>query len=491
MKTKLFPFLLLIFLTSSCLEKNGSLKVNPSTRTWLKQFGSVTNPGSKSSGYDECWASASDRSGNVYCMGPTNSDFNETNPGVGTTSDIFFMKLNSSGVVQWITHLGQDTKLPGGDHSGTEDPYAIAVDEAGNVYASGLTQSDMADTHAGTGDAFVVKLNSSGEIAWITQLGQTVKPLGGDTSQYDHCYAVTVDRDGYVYCGGTTQGDLSETSGGGQDIFVMKLNPDGELVWVTQLGQTTKVFGGSNAGHEGCFAISVDSSGNVYCGGYTSGSMGEANGGGTDVVIVKLNSSGVLKWITQFGAVTKAAPGGSNAGSEACDDLVLDSSRNIYCAGATSGAMVEAHGGGDQDAIVIKLNSSGDVEWATQFGAVTKAPGGSNAGNEFFYALTLDEKRNLYLAGNTNGSMGEANGGAYDIFVTKLNSQGNLVWLTQFGQVTNYPGASSSATEYAWGISIDGEGYIYVAGGTNGNVGEQNGGEYDALIFKLTPSGTF
>ena len=101
--------------------------------------------------------------------------------------------------------------------------------------------------------------------------------------------------------------------------------------------------------------------------------MGEANGGGTDAFIMKLNSSGTLQWVKQLGAVTTAS-GGSNAGTDYCHGVAVDSSGNIYCAGATNGAMGEANGGGgNYDAFIMKLNSSGTLQWVTQLGAVTTA----------------------------------------------------------------------------------------------------------------------
>ena len=58
----------------------------------------------------------------------------------------------------------------------------------------------------------------------------------------------------------------------------------------------------------------MDNSGNIYCAGYTSGALGEANGGGHDAFIMKLDSSGNLQWVTQLGDMTLGFAGGDNSG---------------------------------------------------------------------------------------------------------------------------------------------------------------------------------
>ena len=87
-----------------------------------------------------------------------------------------------------------------------------------------------------------------------------------------------------------------------EDLNVAALNPlstsQGATTisssFLTQLGAVTTTTGGDNSGSERCRGVSVDSSGNVYCAGYTGGALGEANAGSNDVFVMKLNSSGDL-----------------------------------------------------------------------------------------------------------------------------------------------------------------------------------------------------
>ena len=84
---------------------------------------------------------------------------------------------------------------------------------------------------------------------------------------------------------------------------------------------------------------------------------------------------------------------------------------NVYCAGSTTGALGEEASGGNQDAFVMKLDSSGNLQWVTQLGGVTTATGGNNSGSDSCKSVALDDLGNVYCAGSTTGALGEASGG--------------------------------------------------------------------------------
>ena len=421
-------FSFLLFLSSSCLERTSQIALNGAQKRTGVTAGSVRN-----AGIDYCYGVTVDSSDNVYCTGYTDGAMGEEN---GGNSDAFIMKFNSSGTLQWVTQLGAVTTAPGGSNAGSDQCLGVTVDSSGNVYCAGVTDGAMGEANGGGGnyDAFIMKLNSSGTLQWVTQLGAVTTAPGGSNAGIDECTSVTVDSADNIYCGGYTYGAMAEVNGGSSDAFIMKLNSSGTLQWVKQLGAITTAAGGSNAGVDYCYGVTVDSSDNVYCAGATEGAMAEANGGGSDAFIMKLNSSGALQWVTQLGAVT-TAPGGSNAGIDYCHGVTVDSSDNVYCAGATDGAMAEANGGGT-DAVIMKLNSSGILQWVKQLGAVTSAPGGSNAGTDYCNGVTVDSSDNVYCAGATHGAIGEANAGGTDAFIMKLNSSGTLQWVKQLGTIT-------------------------------------------------------
>lgn len=160
---------------------------------------------------------------------------------------------------------------------------------------------------------------------------------------------------------------MAEAKGGSgtvnSDVVVIKINKYGEIVWMTQLGHTTKVSGGDNSGEDWCNRIKIDDQRNVYCAGVTNGSMGETNGGGgnNDVIILKLNSDGELQWLKQFGANT-SLPGGNNFNSESPNGIYYNNANDkIYITGSTNGSFVEQNAG-NWDIFFLKLNSLGNLD---------------------------------------------------------------------------------------------------------------------------------
>ena len=462
------------------------------------QLGNVTKgfPNGDNSQNDFCYSIAVDSSDNVYCAGSTSGALGEAQ---GGESDVFVMKLDSSGSIQWVTQLGETTKgFVGGDNSQYEACYSIAVDSSDNVYCAGYTSGALGEAHGGESDVFVMKLDSSGSIQWVTQLGETTKGfVGGDNSQDEACYSIAVDSSDNVYCAGSTSGALGEANGEAQggtyDAFVMKLDSSGSIQWVTQLGETTKGFvGGDNSQDDSCYSIAVDSSDNVYCAGDTyDGALGEAQGGGYDAFVMKLDSSGALQWVTQLGETTKGFVGGDNSQRESCNSIAMDSSDNVYCAGSTSGALGEANRG-EEDAFVMKLDSSGSIQWVTQLGETTKGfVGGDNSQEDSCRSIAVDSSDNVYCAGSTTGALGEANGGNYDAFVMKLDSSGALQWVTQLGETTKgfFDGGmgDNSQSDFCNSIAVDSSDNVYCAGSTSGALGEAHGGGADLFVMKLTP----
>jgi hypothetical protein len=400
----------------------------------------------------------------------------------------------------WLTQFGLFTTAPGGNNGSRESCFDITLDSSGNAYCSGSTLSNFGEGHGagcggvcGLNDAFVMKLNSSGDLIWLTHLGITTTAPGGINNGDEFCYGVAADSSGNVYCAGYTNSGMGEANSGGgnNDAFIMKLDTNGNILWLTQLGATTTAAGGNNTGNDFCRDVSVDASGNVYCAGYTTGALGEAHGGGTnDAFVMKLDTSGNILWLTQLGATTTAA-GGNNAGDDQCLDITVNASGNVYCAGSTTGAMGEVNGGGgNTDAFVMKLDTNGNILWLTQLGNITKAAGGDNSLIDTCSGIDVDSSGNVFCTGSTSGAMGEANGGGgNDAFTLKLDSAGNLIWLTQLGATTITPGGDSAFADNAYGVAVDAAGKIYSIGKTFGSLGEANSGGTDVFVLKLASNG--
>lgn len=191
-----------------------------------------------------------------------------------------------------------------------------------------------------------------------------------------------------------------------------------------------------NYGFDQCESVVSDSAGNIYCGGWTYGNLGETNGGGGDIFITKLDNYSNISWIQQFGAET--APQGqglSYSGGDSCKQLLINNNNELICISATGGSFAEEKGG-SSDALLIKVSSDGSPIWSKQLGNITKAQGGNNQEQELVTGGTIDNENNIYVIGRTSGHMADINlnTGRTDIFIAKFSTTGNLLWIKQFGQ---------------------------------------------------------
>lgn len=440
---------------------------------WMLQLGETTfvnNVTTPNQAGDYCEGVATDSVGHIYCAGYTAGNMGSVNAG---GQDLFIAKFSPQGTLLWVYQHGNN------EQQGCK---SIAVDPNDNVYCAGFTEGDLESAHGNdsTNDAFILKLNANGSVAWLKQYGIDV--------YHDKCLSVAVD-DTYVYCSGYKNG-LSLDMG---KPWIMKASQStGDLVWERTI----------TAGIGNCNGVTVDNSGNVYCGGSTAGEISNENQGGSDdVVVVKVTSDNSTATVKQFGGTSKANPSAStpNSGSDICYDIKWSASGYLYCSGSTTGEFVESNGGGN-DAFIIKLNPA-DLSFVSgiQLGATTKIANlsSSNANNEYCYALAVKNTTagdELYCAGHTDGNTGEVHGdlgNSTDIFVWKVKANDEIAWVKQFGSVTSAQGNSSN--EYAFGLGLDQFGNVFVGGYTDGDFGETNAStsNHDVILIKLDSNGSF
>lgn len=372
------------------------------------------------SGFDYGSGIAVDSSGNAYITGGTAStNFPTMNPlqpaNAGGQGDSFVAKLNPAGsALVYSTYLGG---------SGLDQGNGIAVDNLGNAYVTGYTNSINFPTMnplqplyaGGTYDAFVAKLNPAGTaFVYSTYLG------GSGT---DSAVGIAADGSGNAYVTGGTSSTNFPTmnpfqpanAGGSSDAFVAKLNPTGSaLVYSTYLG-------GSGDDHGS--GIAVDSTGNAYLEGATASTnfptvnpLQPANGGGYDILVAKLNPTGsALVYSTYLGG---------NA-----DDygygIALDSSGNAYVTGETQSIhfptvnALQPLYGGETDAFVAKLDPSGSaLVYSTYLGGEDE---------DYGTGIAVDDSGNAYVMGGTESPdfptmnpLQPAYGGNGDAFVAKI-----------------------------------------------------------------------
>jgi hypothetical protein len=403
---------------------------------------------------------AFDANGNAVIAGwtaatdlPANGAKKKSGGGV----DAFVAKLSASGnQLVWCTYLGG---------SGDDRAFGVTVDAAGNVYVTGWTQSTtfpvlgaIQTKLAGSRNAFVTKLNSSGTaIVYSTYLG----------SSHDQGNAIAVDSTGAAYITGDASSSsfpvlnaYQKTFGGGQeDAFVAKLNPAGNaLVFSTYVG--------GNAADHGA-SIALDASRNVYITGSTySSNFPTASatqtkiGGGQDAFVAELSATGAtLLFGTYIGG-----SGGTPGLMEGGNGIAVDVFSNVYVAGVTSsidfptttGAYQRSltNGGANDHGFAWKLNSSKQVVYSTLLA-------GMNA--DVVNGVAADPAGNAYLVGSTSSTdfpgvraFQSALVGTTSGFLLKLNPTGSGLIFGSFLGGSSADAASSVAVDGMQNVIIGG-----------------------------------
>ena len=297
------------------------------------------------------------------------------------------------------------------------------------------------------------------------------KKAGG--TSYDSSSSIAVDANGNSYItgyfyGSATFGTTTLTSSGGSDIFVAKLDINGNWLWAKKAGGTDFDFGNS---------IAVDANGNSYVTGYFSGS---ANFGTTtltssseyytEIYVAKLDINGNWLWANKAGGT----------GWDYGYGIAVDANGNSYVTGAFAESAIfgttTLTSSGGSDIFVAKLDSSGNWLWAKQAGGTDYDDG---------YGIVVDINGNSYVTGifySSNCSFGSTtltSSGGSDIFVAKLDINGNWLWAKQAGGTSGDSGN---------GIAVDANGNSYITGGfkesaTFGTTTLTSSGYYDYDIF--------
>jgi Beta-propeller repeat/Dockerin type I domain len=387
---------------------------------WIHQYGTTS--------WDRAFGIATDGLGNLYTSGETLGSIGTIGPTNAGQYDAFTARYDTAGNAQWSTQLG---------NSGSDFGTSIAADSLGNVYSAGYTQGALPSVGY---QASLTSYSPAGSVNWTQTLG----------TPQTYAYGVTTDGMGNAYVAGSTLGTVSGLNlTGGYMAYVAKYNSAGGLQWADQFGTSA---------HDQAYAIASDGTGSVYVAGATTGSLGGANAGKNDAFVRKYSVNGTVQWTEQLGTPA----------DDFAKAVAADSMGNVFIAGSTSGALAGNTSAGLDDAFVSKFNTTGTLQWSTQIGT---------SGNDYISAATTDSHGDVFVAGYTQGSLGNTNAGNYDAFVSELDGAGNLLWTRQLG---------TPAADYIGGITIDAKGNIYVSGSTLGSLAGSNQGSYDAWIARLS-----
>jgi hypothetical protein len=434
---------------------------------------------------------AVDNSGNIYYSGSFKgtADF-DPGPGtftlssVGALESIFILKLDSMGNFVWAKNI--ITAYSRGE--------SIKVDLNGNIFVTGsfIGTGDfdpgpgvfnMTSNGTSNGDIFISKLDSTGDFVWAKKIGS----IGDDRGQY-----VTADSIGNIYVTGyfSYSADFDPGAGvyvlssaGDADVFILKLDNNGNLIYALKAGGPYTDRG---------FEIKVSPSGNVFTTGHFAGTADFDPGPGVynltyvdlyDVFVMKTDASGNFVW----------ARGMVGMGYNWGFSIDLDSHENVYTAGEFRSTIDLDPGpaihnitpvGSGNNTFISKLDSSGNFVYGNAFLGTTFYDNTS-------YALAVDKNDCVFISGYFSGVVDFDPGPGVinltstgrDIYIAKLNQNGKLIFVRRANG--NNDAASAAMT-------VDNAGNLFLTGGFKGNLSTNppaastltSLGDWDILFMK-------
>lgn len=408
--------------TGQCFDKGNSVSADVNGNVFVSgtfcsptiAFGSVTLTNSSSTGlYNDIFIVKYDATGNVLWaksaggVGPdvrqsVSADINGnviitgwfSGPSItfGSTTltnnggdDIFITKYDGNGNVVWAKNVGGTSSV---------DSYSVFADAGGNVFITGvfyysnLTFGSITLINSGSGDIFIAKYDSSGNVLWAKNAGGT-----GD----DEGRSISTDPGGNVFVTGyftspTITFDsitLTNVAAYTPDVFIVKYDANGNVLWAKNAGGTPSQYGGA-----GC-SLSADASGSVFVTGYfTSPTItfdsitltnAESSGHYSDVFIAKYDASGNVLWAKRAG--------GTN--TDAGYSLSADADGNVFVIGNFSSSSIAFDfdtllfpAGSSYPMFIVKYDANGNVLCTS-----TLASDGVNG-------VSVDSFDNAYIVGD-------------------------------------------------------------------------------------------
>jgi hypothetical protein len=400
---------------------------------WARQIGGVND--------EEARAVAVDAAGDVLVTGFFNgtNSLGNTNLVSNGLEDIVIAKFDPAGNLLWARQAGG---------TGYDEGRGIAADASGNIFVTGLFQNTATFgatnlISAGQSDVFIAKYNPAGNLLWVRD---------GGGKDYDEGHAIAVDAQGNAVITGYFDATASfgsfslQNNSGSDNIFVVKCSSSGNFLWAQQAGGSLNDEGNG---------IALDGASNVYVTGYFSGTTAfgstnltsGGNGGLPDIFLAKYNPVGNLLWVRQAG--------GTN--DDEGNAVASDSAGNITVAGKFSSAATFGNtniSGNGVDIFVARYDSTGNFRW------VQKAGGNDMIYGDTAFGVAADASSNVTVTGyfSGNASFGNTNvmtAGFDDVFCSKYDNAGNLLWVRAAG---------GTDLDIGYGVACDTLSNVFLAG---------------------------
>lgn len=405
-------------------------------------------------------------------------------------------------VLAMNTHATAQSLLWATNTGGIDDDESLGltVDAVGNVISTGYFYGNTdfdpgADAYilssVGFCDIYIQKLDADGNFIWAVS-------LNGGEWEFDQGRSVVTDSTGNIYITGVFGGDVDFDPGVGvelrsavdnEDVFILKLSPAGDLIWVQTFGSSAYDQGNS---------IDIDDNGNVLVTGsfwYTidvdagSDTVLIDNIGAQDAFILKLSGDGDLIFAKNFGGLS----------DDSGMSVHHDSNNNIIISGTFSKdadfnpdtGIYTMVSNGSLDLFILKLDPAGNFIWATAIGG---------NGMDFTRNVCVDVEGSVYVIGEflteaiavtPDTSITFSSNGDYDMLIVKISGAGELKWGYAIG---------GELDDAATDVITDGFANVYITGYFRQSVDFDTGedsvvitcpGVYDAFVLKLGGDGSF
>ncbi|MEI6490059.1 MAG: hypothetical protein WCP52_13900, partial [Bacteroidota bacterium] len=369
------------------------------------------------------------------------------------------------GVLQCVNIFAQAPQWAWAEGAGgTNDDraYSVVVDASGNAIVAGSFRSATitfgsttltnANNNGSFSDFFLAKYDASGNVIWAKSNGDVLDEV---------VRSVDVDNAGNIYIAGyfgsatLTLGSITLTNSSANyyDVFFAKYDSNGNIIWAKSATGTNGDLAQS---------VAIDASGHIYlAGNFNSPTLSfgstvltnnDNTGNTTNFFLAKFDNNGNILWAKSGGGSTGPSSGGPFS-------VALDANGHAYLAGEFSiqsivlGTTTLTNASvGTRDIFLEKFDTNGNVLWA-------KSAGGNS--QDLANSLAVDASGNIFMAGNfysttiTFGTSTFTNAGSDDVFLTKYDNNGNVIWARNAGG----PG-----DDWATSVALDVNGNPYLAG---------------------------
>jgi hypothetical protein len=325
--------------------------------------------------------------------------------------DVYLIKTDEQGDTLWTKTYGED---------GSDDARCVRQTLDGGYIIAGNTQP------IGVMGSYVwlIKTDSLGDTLWTKKWGETPMP----NINTGRCVQQTSDG-GYII-----SGHLQFSGNNNEDVCLIKTDADGNIEWMDSYG---------GAGYEIGYWTQQTSDGGFIVVGYTT-SFGAGN---EDIYLIKTDASGTVEWTNTYG--------GSGTDSGYSIQQTLDGGYIIV-------GFTDSFGAGSYDVYIVKTDAAGDTEWTQTFG-------GANYDKGYSIQAVSD---GTYIVSGTTRSFGDPAG---DVYLLKLDSSGDIIWLGTYGEANDDRG---------WSVQQTGDGNYIVCGYTCST------GSADVYLLKIVGEGT-